>query len=258
MRINKMAITVAATALTMGLSFSTVAQAASFKGYDFNTVGTATVLGNGDLQLTAGEGGSGAAWLTTALSTSQSFSSTFSFSLQSLDVFPMADGISFALQSGGTSELGFSGGYVAYGGLNAVGSVVQTWYNNTAGLNTDGNPYNTQAAPANLGIANLVLGTETVSYDATLKRLTMSGSLNVDGTTYSINDSVNIDLSATFGPSMYAGFTGSTGSSWSDQRITDFTISPVPEPESYAMLMAGLGLLGFVARRKSKARAASM
>lgn len=30
-------------------------------------------------------------------------------------------------------------------------------------------------------------------------------------------------------------------------------ISPVPEPQQYALLLAGLGLLGFVARRQSKA-----
>lgn len=29
-------------------------------------------------------------------------------------------------------------------------------------------------------------------------------------------------------------------------------LSPIPEPESYAMMLAGLGLLGFMARRKAK------
>jgi hypothetical protein len=33
------------------------------------------------------------------------------------------------------------------------------------------------------------------------------------------------------------------------------TIVPVPEPESYAMLLAGLGLLGLIARRRAKAAA---
>lgn len=32
--------------------------------------------------------------------------------------------------------------------------------------------------------------------------------------------------------------------------------TPVPEPETYAMLLAGLGLMGFVARRRRKERAA--
>ncbi len=30
------------------------------------------------------------------------------------------------------------------------------------------------------------------------------------------------------------------------------TVNPVPEPKTYAMLMAGLGLLGFIARRRRK------
>ena len=30
----------------------------------------------------------------------------------------------------------------------------------------------------------------------------------------------------------------------------DLTVSPIPEPETYAMLLAGLGLLGFMARRR--------
>jgi uncharacterized protein YjiK len=33
--------------------------------------------------------------------------------------------------------------------------------------------------------------------------------------------------------------------------------APVPEPETYAMLTAGLGLLGFVARRKKKSQTAA-
>lgn len=32
-----------------------------------------------------------------------------------------------------------------------------------------------------------------------------------------------------------------------------FVLSPVPEPETYAMLLAGLGLVGFVGRRRKTA-----
>ncbi|MEZ0315330.1 MAG: FxDxF family PEP-CTERM protein, partial [Methylophilaceae bacterium] len=31
---------------------------------------------------------------------------------------------------------------------------------------------------------------------------------------------------------------------------TLYSLTPVPEPETYAMMMAGLGLLGFAAKRK--------
>ena len=34
--------------------------------------------------------------------------------------------------------------------------------------------------------------------------------------------------------------------------INGLTIAPVPEPENYAMLLAGLGLIGVASRRKSK------
>lgn len=37
----------------------------------------------------------------------------------------------------------------------------------------------------------------------------------------------------------------------------DVTVTAVPEPETYAMLLAGLGLLGFVARRRKQQEAAA-
>ncbi len=37
--------------------------------------------------------------------------------------------------------------------------------------------------------------------------------------------------------------------------ITSYTVTPVPEPESYAMLLAGLGVMGAIARRRSKTAA---
>ena len=51
---------------------------------------------------------------------------------------------------------------------------------------------------------------------------------------------------------------GSYGSPWGRPLPSDAvfflvsTTNPVPEPETYAMLLAGLGLLGFVARRRKQ------
>jgi hypothetical protein len=112
--------------------------------------------------------------------------------------------------------------------------------------------------PFNLGASNNVSGSETVSYNAVTHELTLTGTFldNSTGQSYSISDSKTVDLYAKFGSTMYVGFTGGTGGTDADQRITSFSLtSAVPEPETYAMLLAGLGI-GLAARRR-KAKSAA-
>jgi len=80
--------------------------------------------------------------------------------------------------------------------------------------------------------------------------------------TISFNDgapqTVNVPI-PTNGGSEYFGFTDT--SSFSSVTITrpgndawgmdNVTVAAVPEPETYAMLLAGLGMMGFIVRRKS-------
>ena len=35
-----------------------------------------------------------------------------------------------------------------------------------------------------------------------------------------------------------------------DDMVVRLSVSPVPEPSTYALMLAGLGVLGFVARRR--------
>ena len=241
------------TAAVASTLFSLPVAAAAFSSYDVNLVGSASVLGNGDLQLTNDFGQAGAAWVTSPLSTANSFSATFSFSLQTLNFIPMADGVALVLQNQGTNNVvGSGGGDIGYTGLNGVGSIIQTWDNNKTGLNTDGNASNTKSAPTNLGAANLVMGTETVTYNALTHVLAMNGTLNVDGTLYSVSDNANIDLISQFGPSMYIGFTGGTGLSEADQRITSFNVAPVPIPAAIWLFGSALTGLVTLGRRKSR------
>lgn len=232
--------------------FSLPAGATSFSGYNMNLVGTANMQGS-DLQLINNVGQVSAAWLNTPLSTANNFTAFFGFSLTNTVYNPMADGIAFVLQNQGTSAVGLGGGNVGYNGLNGVGSIVQSWGNNTAGLNTDGNAYNTKAAPANLGYAKLVTGSEMVSYNASTNTLSMQGIMNVDGNNYFISDTAHVNLAAKFGSTMDVGFTGGSGASGADERITSFNIAAVPEPSEYALMAAGLGLMGFMVRRKKSA-----
>ena len=59
----------------------------------------------------------------------------------------------------------------------------------------------------------------------------------------------------TFGPGTYKlqfQFDSLRGNSLSRTFSSNLTVAAVPEPESYAMLLAGLGLVGAVARRRRK------
>ncbi|MDO9310599.1 MAG: FxDxF family PEP-CTERM protein [Nitrosomonas sp.] len=50
----------------------------------------------------------------------------------------------------------------------------------------------------------------------------------------------------------YAIFGATGGANGSSVYADNFTITAIPEPETYAMLLAGLGLLGFTARRRKQ------
>jgi len=54
---------------------------------------------------------------------------------------------------------------------------------------------------------------------------------------------------------LYDSYNAATGQ-FSGKHQDQLYITPVPEPETYAMLLAGLGLMGFVARRRRKGGAA--
>ncbi|NGZ85954.1 PEP-CTERM sorting domain-containing protein [Duganella sp. SAP-35] len=172
----------------------------------------------------------------------------------------MADGIALVFQNIGSNVTGNAGGDVGYWNLGghsgsaAVGSVIRSWDNNEYGISTDGVVQGLNKASWNFGALNDVTGTQTITYNATTHVLSMTGSFSdALGHTLNVSDSDTVDLSAKFGSTMYVGFTGATGGADADQRITGFSVSAVPEPETYAMLMAGLGLVGFAVRRRKAA-----
>lgn len=71
----------------------------------------------------------------------------------------------------------------------------------------------------------------------------------------------NIDIWTISSASLAAGdyylqVSGSLVSNAAASFAGEVMLAPVPEPETYGMMLAGLGVLGFMARRRSKAKQA--
>jgi hypothetical protein len=187
-------------------------------------------------------------WAVAPISTTTSFTTTFSYTLQNIGYTPQADGIALVFQNTSNTALGDGGGYIGADISNSVGSGVQTWFNNHLGF-FQNSAYNAKAAPFDLGNTGSLAGTETVSYDAAGGLLSMTGTING----IPVSDSLAVNLNALYGPTMYVGFTGGTGLSESDQRITAWNgINAVPVPPSAFLLAPGLlGLIGMKKRFKA-------
>jgi len=87
-----------------------------------------------------------------------------------------------------------------------------------------------------------------------------SGTYDLNGGTFYVDspdsaiDTANSWLAA-LGDSA-STMTLSVWASSTSQDLAVFSAAPIPEPEIYAMLLAGLGLMGFVARRRHQGSAA--
>ena len=88
-----------------------------------------------------------------------------------------------------------------------------------------------------------------LTWNTILSTMTLmsSGADGVQGT----GDDAKL-VSATAGAGESLNVTGITNGTQGGQYSGLIGISPVPEPESFAMLLAGLGLMGAVVRRRSK------
>ncbi len=112
-------------------------------------------------------------------------------------------------------------------------------------------------------------GTATISpfgVNTTIQQFELSADNGLSFTNAGVNVGPSFSVNGTNNYGVYANdAVGPTGQTWNYmQLVSKFTLSgnsraslvgfasivPVPEPESYVMFLAGLGLLGFISRRR--------
>jgi hypothetical protein len=236
----------------------------------WNLLGSATAYnqtpGNGftysNLVLTSAGGQAGAGFAPTALTMNfnQAFSFDFHFFIP-VSTELRGDGLTFVMSDApfvgnGGSGLGYDGAP-----LNSVAFAIDTFH-------FDGEPVSpslqilrdgsvTPLASFETGLGDSIRDPDFQWYASV--NYIPSGADDQSGTFTGRIEHINlgsfevsaaVDFSGLAGNPVYYGFTAGTGLATDGHWVTSAV--PVPEPETYAMLLAGLGLLGFAARRRKQ------
>jgi hypothetical protein len=143
---------------------------------------------------------------------------------------------SFSLSEGGSYSLSSPTGSVAIAGATGYLSALDI-------EGTTANSISENITASGLG----VLGTHAWTGAAGVV-LPGTGWGGTDGVVSSVKLTLSNQLYATTGP-------GSTAEIWKDVVNLHVVTSPVPEAETYAMMLAGLGLVALMARRRRLATA---
>jgi len=168
------------------------------------------------------------------------------------------------------NNVGGAGGGIGYAGIaNSVGIEFDTW-NNGAG---DNNSSNHVGIDVNGSVDSILLAEVTeadmnngdiwnawIDFNGATNLLEVyltRGATRPGTAILSLTRNLALDLGVT---NAFVGFTSGTGASNANHDVSSSTledhfapIAPgIPEPETYAMLLAGLGLFGFIARRRKQ------
>jgi hypothetical protein len=143
-------------------------------------------------------------------------------------------------------------------GVTFTGPTFSTYItpNGTQGLLEDSSPRNFLRADISGGtsMVSVDLGDYDVDSDRLFLDVYSSSSALLGHAELAIADSFSgmktLSVSAT--GIAYAIFGATDAVNGSSVYADNFVFAPVPEPETYAMMLAGLGLLGFAARRRKQ------
>ena len=263
-----------------------LANAATILYNDFSSVagmqlnGNATQAGSA-LRLTSAltsQSGSAFSTNSVSLASNASFSSAFRFRITNSGGICDgdgcgADGLVFAVQTV-SNTAGGAGGGIGYQGLaKSVGIEFDTWNNggwddnngNHVGIDINGNIDSVVQTGVGTRMNNGNVWSAWVDYNGNTDMLEVrlaEGAAALRPVSAMLT--YNVDLTGVLQTTnAFVGFTSGTGSAYGNHDIlawqfnSDYNpiqqVGAIPEPETYAMLLAGLGLLGAIKRRRDKA-----
>jgi hypothetical protein len=222
------AIAPGATVANFGAGFANAAARMTFNG--------SAVVSGSLAQLTNGQGNeAGSAFFNTRIGVS-SFANDFTFQL----VNPLADGITFTIQTDGPTALGPAGGDLGYGSGSGGSSILKSvavkfdLYNNQGeGVDSTG-IYTNGAAPTIPSIDMTGSGVDLHTGDIMAVHMTYNGTRLAMTVTDTVTNAVftkswPIDIASIVGSKKaYVGFTAGTGGETATQNILTWTYAALP------------------------------
>lgn len=270
------------------LSASTLAGASTVINYpDFSSTAGLQLNGgaaavSGALRVTNAnfsQAGSAFSTSTVSLASGASFSTYFQFRFTrpggacDSSTTCGADGLVFVVQTV-SNNVGTGGGGIGYEGIpNSIGIEFDTWNNgwwdddngNHVGIDINGNIDSALQANVATRMNNGGIWSAWVDYNGNTDALEVRLAEGIAALrpvnallTYTVDLTTVLQTTNAF-----VGFTAGTGAAYNNHDVLAWQfnssyqpidqVGAIPEPETYAMLLAGLGLLGAMKRRRDKA-----
>lgn len=192
----------------------------------------------------------GSAFTTASFANISSFTASFQFKMGG-GGNNGADGLTFAWVSNPSASTN-SGGSMGYDGLTGYSVEFDTYRNswdlgsdNHVAVNGDRVGNSLTQSEVNFNLNDFSYHNAEITFENGIISVAIDGHSYIDN--YEIANYQAFDG--------HFGFTASTGGQHDWHKVKDFdlTVTAVPEPSVYALMIGGLGLVGFMAARRKKA-----